>query len=70
MPYDKKLHFAAGFIISLIGGIISTEYAIFLPIVAGIAKELYDLLDYGKYDYKDMLATWAGGAAGCLILFI
>ena len=27
----------------------------------GFAKELYDYADYGRFDAKDLLATWLGG---------
>lgn len=36
---------------------------------AGAAKEVYDYLDYGLFDTKDMFFTWAGALIGtCLCL--
>ena len=69
MGYDKKLHFFAGFIISiltyeLLDSIVSAFVASFL---AGVAKEIYDRISYGCYDIQDLLATVAGGIAGIMI---
>ena len=66
VPYDKKLHFIAGFLIALIMGIITDPITgIGFAIATGIFKECYD--DYqkdGSFDAYDMIATWIGGACG------
>lgn len=65
MPKDKQYHFLAGALIAILGGVIIDPITgIGLAIAAGIAKECYDDYDYGKYDIKDMIVTWIGGAVG------
>ena len=69
MAYDKKLHFAAGLIIAITCGFIFNAYdALLAAFCAGIGKEIYDLCDYGKFDWLDMVVTWLGGFVGFLIL--
>ena len=69
MPYDKKLHFAAGLIIEIACGFVFNAYSALLAAVcAGIAKEIYDLCDYGKFDWQDMVVTWLGGLIGYFIM--
>ena len=69
IPYDKKLHFLAGLLIALlIGLIIDPITGAYLAVAAGIAKEIYDLCDYGVFDWKDMIATWIGGAVGFAVV--
>jgi len=57
---DKYYHFAAGAATEAVGHKMdltptSAAFAI------GFAKELYDYADYGRFDAKDLLATWLGG---------
>ena len=57
---DKYYHFAAGAATETVGHKLdltptSAAFAI------GFAKELYDYADYGRFDGKDLLATWLGG---------
>lgn len=69
MATDKKLHFAAGLIIALACGFfLSPLNCLVVSVSAGIAKELYDLYDYGEFDWNDMIVTWLGGLLGCLIM--
>ena len=69
MPFDKKLHFAAGFLIALFFGAVFIPIAGFvLAFIAGISKELLDDVRYSGYDWKDMAVTWAGGLAGYIIM--
>lgn len=78
IPYDKKLHFAAGFIVTVVVGISLFWFAVnsFVMIgigtgfLAGIAKEIYDEYDYGGFDWKDMIATWIGALVGGIMLAI
>lgn len=65
IPKDKKLHFGAGLLIAILGGVIIDPITgLGLAIAAGIGKECYDDYSYGKYDIADMIATWIGGAVG------
>ena len=62
---DKLYHLIAGFLIAVIGSIIlSPIEGIGLAIMAGVFKECYDQYTYDKFDIKDMVATWIGGACG------
>ena len=57
---DKYYHFAAGAATEVVGhemNLTPTSAAFAI----GFAKELYDYADYGKFDAKDLLATWLGG---------
>ena len=57
---DKYYHAAAGAATEVVGEKLklpptASSFAI------GFAKEVYDYIDYGKFDVKDLLATWIGG---------
>lgn len=68
IPYDKKLHFIAGLAISLAVSIaINPTCGLITSMVAGVAKEVKDYLDYGGPDVMDCLATWLGGGIGYAI---
>ena len=67
IAYDKKLHLAAGFIISLSSAFIGV-FGLLAALMAGVAKEIYDYIDYGKYDPLDMEATWMGGIIGFVLV--
>ena len=62
---DKILHALIGFVVAWRLIAIHTNWVYVLLIVSfmGAIKELYDYKTYGKYDYKDMLATIGGGIA-------
>ncbi len=65
IPYDKKLHFIAGMLISLAVSIaINPTCGLLTSMVAGVVKEIKDYLDYGGPDVIDCLATWLGGGVG------
>ena len=70
IPYDKILHFAAGFIIATLIYAITKNalYGLCAAAFAGLMKEVRDYGCYRGFDPKDMLATWAGGAAGWALL--
>lgn len=82
MPNDKKLHLLCGFAIALVAGIYtSVTYTIFgigagvvtgliCGMVAGVAKEVYDYMDYGLFDKYDMLITWLGAVAGAGLVYM
>lgn len=71
IPYDKKLHLGTGFIFALIGSLLFTPLVgLVIAVIAGMIKELYDWIDYGGRDWKDLLATMAGGAIGAFIVLL
>ena len=72
MAYDKKLHLLAGLAIAIIFGWHNPLIGLGAGIIAGVAKEIYDYLDYGLYDKQDMLYTWAGSllAAGLIYMLL
>ena len=67
---DKLLHFVAGLTISLTVGFGTghAEYGLYAGIGAGVAKEVYDRQDYGRFDGLDALATGAGAIVGHMIV--
>lgn len=68
IPRDKKLHFAAGLLISLSVGLAFTPWLGFsLALLAGVLKEAWDWHVYRGPDWQDMLATWAGALAGFIM---
>ncbi len=71
MPYDKTLHFAAGAAISLAAGVlIGPIWGLAAAIAAGIYKEIYDYVDYGRPDVWDAVATAAGGLLAYLVIVL
>ena len=69
IPYDKKLHFLAGFLLCIIFTLIDDPITgIGAAIAGGIMKECYDRYDYGLFDFFDMFATWIGGCVGFTLL--
>lgn len=70
MAEDKKLHLICGCIIALLIGLYNPIYGLLAGMTAGVAKELYDYLDYGLFDTKDMLFTWAGALLGTCLCMI
>lgn len=70
MDYDKKLHLASGLAIAFVFGIANPWIGLGCGMAAGVAKEVYDYLDYGLYDKQDMLATWAGSLLGAGLVYI
>ena len=70
MPYDKKLHLLCGFAIALVAGSYTPATGLICGVVAGVAKEIYDYLDYGLFDKYDMFATWLGAIAGAGLVYM
>jgi len=69
IPYDKKLHFLAGLLISIFAGLaLTSAFGLWLAVVAGIMKEIRDWCVYRGPDWKDMVCTWAGGLLGWILL--
>lgn len=62
---DKIYHLLAGFIISLIFGIINPVLGLILAIIAGVGKEIYDKkIKKSVIDPLDVIATVVGGILG------
>lgn len=70
MAQDKKLHLLAGLAIAIIFGWQNPLIGLAAGFVAGVAKEVYDYLDYGLLDKKDMFATWAGSLLGAGLCYL
>lgn len=77
MQKDKEMHFWAGVWISFVALIffkaIEIKYCglwIMVVVIAAAAiKELKDLMDYGKFDWRDAVYTIAGGVFAFVISF-
>ena len=62
---DKIYHLVAGFIISLIFGLINPVLGLVLAIIAGVGKEIYDKkIKKSVIDPLDVIATVLGGILG------
>lgn len=70
IPHDKLLHFIAGVLITAVVAVVFPRFAVLGAIVAGLAKEVYDEITYGGWDWKDLLATIMGGAVMGLIILM
>ena len=57
IPHDKLLHSFYGSLIYICVSFIDSSFALTLVILIAITKELYDRYSYGKFDYKDIVAT-------------
>lgn len=70
MPYDKKMHIIAGFIISLIGAYLwGAPFGFELACLAGLLKEARDkITGKGTVEGLDCLATMVGGLIPYLIM--
>ena len=68
---DKILHFLAGLLIAILGGVIIDPITgIGLAIAAGIAKECYDDYHDKKIEVWDAVATAIGGCVGFTVVSI
>lgn len=70
MAQDKKLHLLAGLGIAIIFGWHNPLIGLGAGFAAGVAKEVYDYLDYGSFDKLDMFYTWAGSLLGAGLCYI
>lgn len=69
MPYDKKLHFGAGFVIALAGSFYDgPAFGFCCAVIAGLWKEVYDEYSYRGFDGRDLAYTCAGGLFGALAM--
>lgn len=57
---DKKKHYAAGFCISLVIGLLAPITGLIIGCVAGALKEWYDSKGYGTVELADFLCTALG----------
>lgn len=70
MPYDKKLPFFCGCIISILIGLYNPIYGLYTGVTVGVG-EVEDYLNYGLFDKYNILATWAGALIGtCLCMIV
>jgi len=66
---DKVKHIIAGFIITVVGGLIFLPFA-FLGFLSGFVKEWYDSFGFGNVEAADIWYTCAGAAFGLVVLFL
>ena len=57
IQHDKLLHSFYGTVIYLLLSLFSPIVAILTVIFVAIAKEIYDEVKYGGFDWKDLVAT-------------
>lgn len=77
MERDKEMHFWAGVSVSFFALITfkafevphTWVYVLSAVLTAAIGKELKDLMDYGKFDWRDAVYTIAGGMSGVVLSF-
>jgi hypothetical protein len=77
MEKDKEMHFWAGVSISIFALILFKAvevpncwlWVLTSVVTAAVGKELKDLLDYGEFDYRDAIYTFAGGMIGFILSF-
>lgn len=71
-PYDKIIHFIAGMILAAFSAYFmgASVIILYLPIVMGIAKEVYDFYHQPMHapEFADFCCTAAGGAVFLVIL--
>ncbi len=65
LPHDKCLHFIVGVLIFTATHFF-TPLAIYVPLVLGVLKEIYDRVRGGDSSPGDIVATALGGVAGHL----
>ena len=59
IPKDKLLHSFYGVLIYLVAVLVSPMFGIIAVVVIAVAKEAYDEIRYGGFDWKDIIATVA-----------
>ena len=77
MEKDKEMHFWAGVSVSIVALILFKAIEITycslwvsgVVTAVAIGKEFKDLMDYGKFDYRDAVYTVAGGMVGIVLSF-
>ena len=74
---DKEMHFWAGVWVSFAALILFKAadvqhcwlWVLTAVITAAVGKEVKDLMDYGKFDWRDAVYTIVGGLSGVLLSF-
>lgn len=72
---DKLKHFFWGFVYAVVSCVIgcylldSKLFTMFLPVVFGAAKEIYDDITYGGFDVEDLFYTLIPSFIITLIIF-
>ena len=64
IPTDKYMHIVVGLVVAAFVALVIPTGRLwcFLPVVViGFAKEVYDEVDYGGFDWFDLLYTLVGG---------
>lgn len=71
IPDDKTKHLGGGYVIATALPF-SPLVCLFLALLCGILKEIYDYCHQDKHtvDRYDCLATWAGGVLGFIAMVI
>lgn len=65
MMTDKLLHFIAGAVIAFPAAMFLGEvWGVLIAAGAGVLKEMRDEWAYGGFDWRDLMATWAGALVG------
>ena len=59
IPKDKLLHSFYGVLIYLVAALVSPMFGVIAVVVIAIAKEVYDEIKYGGFDWVDIVATVA-----------
>ena len=59
IPHDKLLHSFYGILIYVVASLVSPMFGIIAVVVIAIAKEVYDEIKYGGFDWVDIVATVA-----------
>ena len=70
IPFDKLLHFAVCFAISLLLFPVIGWWSIGTAVATGVGKELFDFDDYGVFSWGDILADVLGVALAVIILIL
>ena len=59
IPKDKLLHIFYGVLIYLVAALVSPMFGVIAVVVIAVAKEVYDEIKYGGFDWVDIIATVA-----------
>ena len=59
IPKDKLLHSFYGVLIYLVAALVSPMFGVIAVVVIAVAKEVYDEIKYGGFDWVDIVATVA-----------
>lgn len=57
IPNDKLLHSFYGTLIYICVSFVDSLFALLVAALIAIVKEVYDRVDYGRFDWKDIAAT-------------